>query len=705
MAFSIGEISANITADDGKFSASMNEIRKKGARAADTIEQKFQKVGQRMRRIGAGMTAAITAPLVGVGGMAVKTAADFESLRQSMDILNGSVEEGARNFERLKEFSAETPFQLKNLAEAQNMLQGFGLSADEAFESLSQIGDIAAVASGDIKGIGIAFGQAAAEGRLMTRDIRQLINQGVPAIKLLADTMNVAESEVFDLASEGKISFDILQQAFRDATEEGGMFADGMAKQANTLAGVWSTLKDRVSLALGELGNVIAENLDLKQLAKDIGAGVRQIAKRFENMSEESQTQILKVAGLIGAGGPLLMGLGQAAIAVSAFSKLVRTRFAMITGSAALLAGVIEQQGQLWAKVFGDSEKEVDNFTTSARKGLGKVIGPIIEFTEEALGAGEALDNFRNLLRNLDSTAVQEAKQVLSDTQDVISFINGDVTALNATLSDTTGRVQGTKNESKKVTDEWVALDGAAVTVKQTVDKILSSTAGFKDRMKSIKEILGADLEKEAPDLSKMLLEPGSIQFLNEEMAKLRERLMRLQVGSEAFNIAKEKLAGMKSEMIDLRTQMVTTDDIMQNFAETLGSALQQAIIHGKKLGSILSNVAKQLASKALMTGLKFLMPGGPTIGSASFLGALFGNFHGGGIVSGSGEKPVMAKGGEGIFTKSQMQAMGGMMRSGGPKIDYGKMKQAFQQAFRSEAQKLGPEEVFAMNMKGQNSF
>lgn len=217
-------------------------------------QRQIQDAGRSMKRVGRNMTAALTLPLVGAGVAALKSAAEFETLQQSMNILNGSIEEGARNFERLKKFSAKTPFQLNDLASAQNMLQGFGLSADNAFNSLSMIGDISAVTGGSINGIGIAFGQAAAEGRLMTRDIRQLINQGVPAINLLADTMGVAKSEVLELASEGKISFEILQQTFKDATSEGGLFADGMEKQSKTLSGVWSTFKDNVSIALAEVG-------------------------------------------------------------------------------------------------------------------------------------------------------------------------------------------------------------------------------------------------------------------------------------------------------------------------------------------------------------------------------------------------------------------------------------------------------------------
>lgn len=296
-------------------------------------QRKLQDAGRSMQRVGSQMTMAITAPMAAAGTAALRSAAKFESLQQSMNTLNGSVEEGTRNFERLKEFSATTPFQLEDLAEAQNMLQGFGLAADEAFDSMSMIGDIAAVASGDIKGIGIAFGQASAEGRLMTRDIRQLINQGVPAIKLLSETMDVAKSEVLELASEGEISFEILQQAFRDATSEGGMFADGMAKQARTLGGIWSTFKDNVSIALADVGQAMADAFDIKGVADSLIATIQSMLASFNSLSDETRRMAFYVAGLLGAGGPILVALGTLTAALGAISWPVVLGVAAIGGA------------------------------------------------------------------------------------------------------------------------------------------------------------------------------------------------------------------------------------------------------------------------------------------------------------------------------------------------------------------------------------
>lgn len=503
----------------------------------DKAQKRFRRFGRDMKRTGADLTQNITVPLGVIGGIAIKTAADFESLRQSMDILNGSAEEGARNFERLKRFSAETPFQLKDLADAQNMLQGFSLSADEAFQSMSMIGDIAAVTGGDIKGIGMAFGQAAAEGRLMTRDIRQLINQGVPAIQLLADTMDVATSDVLDLASQGKITFDILVQSFKDATSAGGMFANGMEKQADTLWGIWSTLKDNVSIALGELGNTIVETFDLKQLAKDLIANLKIIVHRFQEMSKESQAQILKVAGLFMAGGPLLFALGQASIAISAFVKFVRTRFALITLAIAGTIGVIKQWRQRWDKVFGDREKDVDNIFTATKKGMQEAMGAVMNFTEEALGMNGALGEFKKLLSGL--TGAEGLKELTDEAKDATDVFS------NLDLSPGGGGDVG-------------------LTATANTNSIEKATASIKR--------LSREAQKVKTDFSDLAL-----------------------TGSKGMSVIDIVTAKTKQEMARLAAWTNIVNDITNRFVDSFGRGMANVVVQGEKLIDVLNKDRKSV--------------------------------------------------------------------------------------------------------------
>lgn len=313
----------------------------------DITQNKIKSFGNQMTKTGRMLSTRLSAPLVLAGGVALKQAANFERLQTTLNTLTGSAEEGAAAFERLVQFSAKTPFQLDELVKVNNTLMGFGLNANEAFDSLSMLGDISGIVGGDLQSIGIAFGQAAAEGRVMTRDLRQFINNGVPILDILAESMGVARGEIMDMASEGKITFDILNTAFKDATSEGGKFAGGMNTLSQTLNGLFSTLKDNVNIALAELGQEIADALNLKEGIPALSKKIGELTQDFKNLDPQTQKFILFIAGAMVVVPPLIIVLGQLTIALGAIT-------AGVTAITPLIAAVTTGVASL-AIVFGDA--------------------------------------------------------------------------------------------------------------------------------------------------------------------------------------------------------------------------------------------------------------------------------------------------------------------------------------------------------------
>ena len=288
------------------FIANTDKFNQKIGRAKGKLNSFARDIGA----VGRDITMKFTAPLALAGGVAVKQAAKFETLRIKLNTLTGSAEEGAAAFEKLVEFSAKTPFQLDQLVDVNNMLMGFGLSSNEAFDSLSMLGDISGIVGGDLQGIGIAFGQAAAEGRVMTRDLRQFINNGVPILDILATSMGVARGEIMDMASEGKITFDILNQAFKDATSECCKFHNGMETLSTTISGLFSTLKDNVNIALAELGQEIVDILDLKNGIPKLTQEIKKATTAFKNLDSSTKEAMFNLSSLVAKGGLLAIAIG-----------------------------------------------------------------------------------------------------------------------------------------------------------------------------------------------------------------------------------------------------------------------------------------------------------------------------------------------------------------------------------------------------------
>ena len=286
-------LQAELRLDLGQFQRSINEA-----------ANRFRDLGSKLQSVGKSLSTYVTLPLTAMGGVAVANAIKFEKLATSLNVLTGSAEAGAVAFERLKKFSASTPFQLDELVSVNNTLMGFGLNADQAFGSLKMLGDIASVSGANLANVAVAFGQSAAAGRVMTQDLNQFINNGIPIYQLLEDVTGKNVGELRELASQGAITFDILEQAFQKGTSEGGKFFEGTLKLSQTLGGRLSTLRDNFNLMMSDIGALIGKALSP---LIDIVTGLFQA---FQSLSDTTKTVIVVVAGVAAAIGPLLIGIG-----------------------------------------------------------------------------------------------------------------------------------------------------------------------------------------------------------------------------------------------------------------------------------------------------------------------------------------------------------------------------------------------------------
>jgi len=91
----------------------------------------LKRFGFKAESIGRDLTTRISLPIVALGGVAVKTFAEFDRLEKGLSALNGSAEGGAKSFNRLNAvvLDTRTTLDLKTAALGAQRLQGAGLSA------------------------------------------------------------------------------------------------------------------------------------------------------------------------------------------------------------------------------------------------------------------------------------------------------------------------------------------------------------------------------------------------------------------------------------------------------------------------------------------------------------------------------------------------------------------------------------------------
>jgi tape measure domain-containing protein len=185
----------------------------------------------------------------------INTGAKFETLRLQLDTVLQSAEKGKEYFQWIKEFSASTPFQIEGLTESVLLLESFGINARS---SLKTIGDASAALNTDMKELSRVLGQVYAKPNASMEEMLQLIERGVPVFKILQEQLGLTAAQVGDIGRQGIAGKKVYEALLKGMDQ---YYGGAMQKMSKTWTGMWSTLKDKFSLFLGQVAGPVLEKL------------------------------------------------------------------------------------------------------------------------------------------------------------------------------------------------------------------------------------------------------------------------------------------------------------------------------------------------------------------------------------------------------------------------------------------------------------
>lgn len=346
-------------------------------------------------------------------GAIIKMAFDFNSLKEqsliAFETLLGSGQKAQQMFTNLQKFAASTPFELPGLVDNARQLLGVGVAGDKVIPTLQALGDTAGalgINQEHFNNILLATTQAMGKGKLQGEELMQMVENGIPVWQLLAKATGKPIPELQKLSSEGKLlAQDTLPLLFAQMEKD---YGGSMAKQATTLSGVWSSLKDNTKIlagtALAPLFDLVKSgvgtlgNLAQSQAAQDfahnfanglqdsISAGKRFVEFVKNNFGDDIKNFFDKAksaAGHLwdtfkGDGIPIIKDFG---------TTLAKILPALVTlGSA--LGGIIKPALEALRTVFDAVAQNAGNFAdliNTAATVAGSIAGPAIKIFGEAL--------------------------------------------------------------------------------------------------------------------------------------------------------------------------------------------------------------------------------------------------------------------------------------------------------------------------------
>ena len=279
----------------------------KGLRTADasakTLNTSLKTVGRTIGKVFAALA------IFQVAKSIVTLGANMEQTRIAFTTFLGDAEKANVVIAQLNEFSNVTPFDNDAVIKSGRILLAAGIPAEQLTDKLKNIGDIASGANVPLEEMANIYAKTMNKGKLQAEELNQLGERSVPLLDHLAKKWGMTKGEVMKLGSQGKITSDIMDKAFAEMTTGGGMFADMMKKQSESLGGRFSTLIGKMQMlgisigeaigpALGifvDLGIVIAENgAVLLTVAEVVGIfGVAWAALQVPMVAAAAWTSIL----------------------------------------------------------------------------------------------------------------------------------------------------------------------------------------------------------------------------------------------------------------------------------------------------------------------------------------------------------------------------------------------------------------------------
>lgn len=356
--------------------AKVSSAMRKAKADADALASSGKAASQGWNLSGMLRTAAVSAAAYKAGELlagSVQAALDRQQVQVSFDVMTGGKEAGSKLTSQLVKLQKDTVLGAEVFKNAQTML-GFGFDSTEVLDNLTMLGN---VSMGDAERLGaltLAFSQVRAAGKLTGQDLLQFINAGFNPLQQIAESTGRSMADLKDAMAEGGISFAMVQQAFKDATGEGGRFNDMLGKMAATssgqlqqLAGAWEETKIKIGEALEPLTLVVLEFAQkLLPVIESATVYINSFAKTVAGAVKWAQEWKPLIAGIAVAAGSLAVAVKGTAVAMQLLSTVMKVYAAvqavvnavmaanpvfLIIAAVGVLIGLIVALAKNWEKV------------------------------------------------------------------------------------------------------------------------------------------------------------------------------------------------------------------------------------------------------------------------------------------------------------------------------------------------------------------
>lgn len=192
---------------------------------------------------------------------------EFELQQKALSAILQSKDQADELWNQTVKLAIKSPFTIKELSGYTKQLAAYRIETDKLHDTTKRLADVSAGLGVDMQRIILAYGQVRAASYLRGTELRQFTEAGIPMLEELARHFSdlegraVSVGDVFGRISKRLVSFKDVEVVFKKMTSAGGVFFEMQEKQADTLKGMVSNLKDRISIMLNDIGRANEDTL------------------------------------------------------------------------------------------------------------------------------------------------------------------------------------------------------------------------------------------------------------------------------------------------------------------------------------------------------------------------------------------------------------------------------------------------------------
>ena len=477
-------------------------------------------------------TELISLGAVSFGGLGLKDAIvqtirlgkEMEMTRIAFNTMLGSAEKGAQTIAVLQKFADLTPFNNDEVIKSGRMLLNAGVATDQLTKKLTMIGDVASGVSQPLVDMVMIYTKAANQGKIQAEELQQLGERGVPILQQFSKMLGLSASEIMELGSKGKLTFDLLDEAFEKMTSEGGQYFNLMEKQSRSLGGKWSNLQAEFTKFATSIG---------EQSIPGLTKALDEFLAKINEMKESGELDALAsdAAQMITYAADILKNFVQFLVE----NREMLSSFGMDAAKVYLMVkalGAVTDVGRGIVGYVQTAAAAVDSATLASQRAVEAA---------EAKKRAEILATEKLREALAARRRMWEARNALSSGRQSGSMSSARLRQLSQAANDATARYRELRRSAVDAYNAIPdALDSGTSRIRRSLNRVLNSTGGFGRGIRSV--MAGATMAVQNFAVA------AGVAFAGYELGKYLGKLLNLE---DVFTRLILKSQGMSDARID----------------------------------------------------------------------------------------------------------------------------------------------------------